>query len=171
MRNVAPLCPSSKILLVVAVLLVTPTLAHPKLAVHINVSTTSDKVTTQLREGMEARINGTDRYEISVNAIETDLILAVNCIVLDNGALAACDSDVTYFPYRYWPLSIELERAESIVTSGTGQLSYIVDTLMNHFINGSTDAVLSERKKFLRESIQAFCADEPSECKKPASRP
>jgi hypothetical protein len=51
--------------------------------------------------------------------------------------------------------------------AGINDISYVANNLMNHFINGTTDAILAERKSFLREAIRVFCANEPTECKMP----
>ena len=115
---------------------------------------------------MEARINSTDRYTISSNALETDLLLAVNCLVVnERGSSVICDSDVFYYPYKYSALSIVVEAAESMAMSGLNDTSSISSFLINHFINGTTDAILAERKSFLREAIRVVCYREPTECK------
>jgi hypothetical protein len=38
------------------------------------------------------------------------------------------------------------------------------DEFFDH--TGTTDAILKERKSFVREAIQLFCYNDPTECKK-----
>ncbi len=70
MRNIALVHPSSRFLLWVVALLVTPTLTCAKWNVNVEMNSTSDRISTELREGIEARINSTDRYAIAANARE-----------------------------------------------------------------------------------------------------
>lgn len=152
------------ILIAAAMMLATSGSACAKLRVNVKVEVSNEKVNRELQEDLEARINSTDRYTITNNAVETDLILAVNCLVLDRGSVI-CDSDVTYFPYNSSALSIVVEAAESMASARLDDTGYVANSLMNHFINGTTDAILSDRKDFLRKAIRVLCLNEPTECK------
>jgi hypothetical protein len=158
-----------KLLIVAAIVLAASSSACAKLRVAVNVEVSDEKVKRELQEAMEARINSTERYTISSNAVETDLLLGVNCLVLERGegyrTGVACDSDVTYYPYKDSALSITLDAAGSMAASRVDDTSHVANSLMNHFINGTTDGILADRKNFLRAAIRAFCANEPTECK------
>jgi hypothetical protein len=160
-----------KLLIVAAIVLTAATSTCAKLHVSVSVDITDEKVKRELQEAMEARINSTERYLISSDAVETDLLLAVSCLVLENEAGykngVVCDSDVAYYPYKNSALSIRVEVAETMAVAGLDNTSYVVNYLMNHFINGTTDSILADRKNFLRASIQRLCVNEPTECKMP----
>lgn len=145
-----------------------------KIKVYINVDIPDEKVKQELEEGIKARINSTDRYGMSNAPIETDLLLAIDCLVLSNEngykTGVVCDSGVTYYPFRGAALSINIEAAETMSVGRLDGSEFIANSLMNHFINGTTDAILADRKSFLRSAVRMFCRDEPAECKMPSGR-
>jgi hypothetical protein len=145
--------------------------ANAKLKVHFNVDTSDENVKRELEEGLRAKINSTERYGISDGPMDTDLVLAVDCLVLSNeGGYktgVVCDSGVTYFPYRGAAVSVNIEAAQTMVVGRLDSLEFIVNSLMNHFINGTTEVILADRKTFLRTSVQLLCRDQPTECKMP----
>jgi hypothetical protein len=153
-----------KLLIATAIALAASGSACAKLRVNLQIKLSNEKAKLELQEAMEARINSTDRYTLTSNAGETDLLLSVSCLVQERGTVA-CDSDVSYWPYKNFAQPIAVEAAESMAMSGLNDTSYIASFLMNHFINGTTDTVLAERKNSLREAIRFFCATEPTECK------
>jgi hypothetical protein len=153
-----------KFLIATAIVLAAAASASAKLHVSLKIEVSNEKANRELQEAMEARINSTDRYAISRNVLETDLLIAVNCLVLERGPVV-CDSNVTYYPYKDSALFTEIEGAESMAGAGLDNTSYVTTSLMNHFINGTTDSILAERKSFLRGAIRDLCASEPTECK------
>ena len=46
----------------------------------------------------------------------------------------------------------------------------VIEKLMNHFMDGTTDSELAAQKKFLRGSVQLLCQNHPNECKLAASK-
>jgi hypothetical protein len=155
-----------KLLIATAIVLAACGSACAKVYVFVSVQISDEKIKQQLQDAVEARINSTERYTVTGNAMETDLVLKVTCLALGEGSEIACDSEVGYFPYRS-ALSVPVEGAESMAVSPLDNTGYIANSLMNHFINGTTDAILEERKSFLRKAIRLFCAIEPTECKMP----
>ena len=151
--------------------------AESKLHVKIFVSVGEDdgsKVGNALQEGMAARLNSTERYTVTDDPAATDLLLAVYCIVTGNRGGekygTVCFSAVAYYPFSGFPLSTHVEGAERMAAAGLehNDLSFLIDTLVNHFINGTTHAELAEQKKMMREGIQLLCALKPAECAAPA---
>jgi len=157
-----------RLLIVVVIILSTSMSAHAKLYVTVLVSVSDEKVKQALQEGMEARINSTERYTISSSPVDANLFLATYCIVLEHVAgfknEVVCHSEVVYFPFRGSLISLTLEGAGGIAVSGPGSTEYIVNSAINHFINGTTDAILAERKLFLKKAVVKLCMNEPSEC-------
>jgi hypothetical protein len=78
-----------------------------------------------------------------------------------------CDSNVSYFPFVGFPLSTSVEAAGHMAVAGLNGSSFLVDALMNHFINGTTDSELAERKKTMQQGIQYLCLVYPAECAAP----
>jgi|HubBroStandDraft_6_1064221.scaffolds.fasta_scaffold1680411_1 hypothetical protein len=160
-----------KLLIVAAIMLSTSLSAYAKIYVTISVSVSDsdEKTKRELEEGMEARINSTERYAVSGKPVDAELLLDATCMILENGGGrkdgVVCDSEVTYFPFRGSALSIHLEGASHMAVSGPGNTAYIVGALMNRFINGTTDDVLTGRKNFLKLAVRQLCEDEPSDCK------
>jgi hypothetical protein len=153
-----------KLLIATAIALAASGSACAKLRVSLKIDFSNEKAKRELQEAIEARINSTDRYTIASEAAETDLLLAVSCLAPESVPVT-CNSDVSYFPYKDLALSIPVEVAESMAMS-RNDTGYIASNLMNHFIDGTTDAILKERKSFVREAIQLFCYNDPTECKK-----
>jgi hypothetical protein len=156
----------NKSLIVAAIVLAFSNSACAKLRVSISVETSNEKIKRELQEDLEARINSTDRYTIARNAIETELWLEVYCLALERGPVV-CRSDVTYYPYKNSPVSLHIETAENMASSVPDDITYITNALMNHFINGTTDANLEDGKNLFRKGIQLLYATVPAECKMP----
>jgi hypothetical protein len=160
-----------KLLIVAAIVLTAASSACAKINVTVKVAISDEKIRQELLEALEARINSTERYAISSKEFETDILLSVNCLVLEQGtrtrSVFVCDSDVTYYPYKNEAISVGIEAAESIVAAGIDDPSYVANYLMNHFINGTTDATLADRKGFLRTAIRLLCAHNHAECSMP----
>lgn len=157
-----------KVFLCLIFLLVTSSAAVAKLKVAVGVDYSDEKVRQELQEGMEARINSTERYSLTPpNGVDADLLLTINCLkvkVVVKVVLVACSSEVSYFPYQRQPINITV-RAGGMISGST---DYIVTHLMNMFINGTTDDILQERKTILQKEVRDLCQERPSECKVPA---
>lgn len=160
-----------KLLIVAAIMLVASSSAWAKLHVLVTVAISDEKLQRELREGLEARLNSTERYTVTTDAVITNLSLTVHCLVLaDQSGYKtgiACHNATIYFPYKDSALREEVEDAEGMVAAPPDNTAHIVDQVMIHFINGTTDQILTEKKNFLRTKIQYFCANEPTESKMP----
>lgn len=147
---------------------------YAKLGVKIDVQVSDDKIKNTLQESMKAGINSTERYIITDSEVATELLMEVSCLVLEseggvkNGIV--CDSVVMYYPYRGFQVSTRLEKAGHMAVSGIREISFVVEKLMNHFMDGTTDSELAARKKFLRSSVQLLCQNHPNECKPAVSK-
>jgi len=142
-----------------------------KIQVNIDVEVSDDKIKKSLQEGMKARINSTERYSLTDSAMATDLFMEVDCLVLENEdgykSGIVCASEVTYYPYKGSPVSIGVEKAAHLIVSNLTDHSFLIEKLMNRFINATTDSELAGRKSFLRSAIQLLCDERPNECKLP----
>jgi hypothetical protein len=98
------------LLIATAIALAASGSACAKLHVNLRIDFSNEKAKRELQEAMEARINSTDRYTISSGPMETDLILAVNCLAPESGPVI-CDSDVSYYPYKNLALPIAVGKA------------------------------------------------------------
>jgi hypothetical protein len=160
----------NKFLIVAAVVLALSNSVCAKLHVSVSVEIPDENIKREIQEAVEARINSTERYTISSNALETDLILDVECLVLQNEAGykngVVCYSEVNYFPYKGSALVTIVDDAETMAVGGMNT-SYVINYLMNHFINGTTDAVLADRKQTLQRAIRVHCSSEPTDCRMP----
>ena len=157
------------LLITATMLLALANTAWAKLQVKISVDVSDNKIKNDLQEAIEARLNSTERYSVTQNGPEASLFVAVYCIILENQSGyrngVACDSEVTYYPYGDSPVSTSVEEAGHLVVAGLNDTPFIVEKIMNRFINGTTDSKLAERKTFLRSCIQLLCAVHPDECK------
>ena len=157
-----------------AILLSVANSMHAKLGVRIDVQVSDDKIKNSLQESMKARLNSTERYIITDSEEATELLLEVSCLVLEseggvkNGIV--CDSVVMYYPYRGFQVSTRLDNAGNMAVSGIRESSFLIEKLMNHFMDGTTDSELAARKSFLRSSVQMLCQNHPNECKPAVSK-
>jgi len=159
------------VLLTIAMLLSVASPVSAKLGVQIALVVEHDQDGTlekTLKDGMEARLNSTERYTVTNDSHALDLLIEVGCIAIQNNGIKTgiitCFSVVNYLPYRGSVLlANQLEQAGSIYVSGSGT-AYIAEQMMNDFINGTTDAKLKEQKGILRMGIQVLCQDHPEEC-------
>ena len=157
-----------------AILLSVANSMHAKLGVRIDVQVSDDKIKNSLQESMKARLNSTERYIITDSEEATELLLEVSCLVLEseggvkNGIV--CDSVVMYYPYRGFQVSTRLDNAGNMAVSGIRESSFLIEKLMNHFMDGTTDSELAARKSFLRSSVQLLCQNQPNECKLTATK-
>jgi hypothetical protein len=139
--------------------------AHSKLHVKVAVKVDNDadgKMQKTLQEGMTARLNSTERYTLSDDPMVVNLQLSATCIVLENHldqkTGIGCHSEVIYYPFDGSPLSTIVEAAGHLAVGGINDSSFLVDALMGHFINGTTDAELADRKKIMQQGIRLLCA-------------
>jgi hypothetical protein len=65
-----------KLLVATAIVLATSGSACAKLSVKLVIDVSNEKAKRELQEAIEARINSTDRYTVTSNAVDTDLLLA-----------------------------------------------------------------------------------------------
>jgi hypothetical protein len=153
------------VLLTTVLLLIAASSTSAKLKVKVGIETLGEggsNLESSLRESVEARINSTDRYVLTTNAGEADLVIEFTCVVMRPAVEIACTSDVTYFPYKDSSLYISVDKADRIAS---GDTSFVTESLMNRFFNSTTDSTLAERKQFLRHGVQLLCANHPEECK------
>ena len=157
-----------------AILLSVANPTHAKLGVRIDVQVSDDKIKNSLQESMKARLNSTERYVITDSEVATELLMEVSCLVLENeGGVKngiVCDSVVMYYPYRGFQVSTRLDNAGNMAVSGIRESSFVIEKLMNHFMDGTTDSELAAQKKFIQSSVQLLCQNHPNECKLAASK-
>lgn len=157
-----------------AILLAVANPTYAKLGVKVGVQVSDEKIRNTLQESMKARLNSTGRYIITDTEAATDLLMEVNCLVLENeGGVKngiVCDSVVTYYPYRGSQVSTRLDNAGHMAVSGIREISFVIEKLLNHFMDGTTDSELAARKSFLRSSVQLLCQNQPNECKLTANK-
>src|SRR5215472_7130402 len=89
-----------------------------KLKVGIDVDVADDAIKSQLKAGLAARFNSTDRYVSTESAVETDIVMDVMCAPVKfksaNYNLGlACASVASYYPFKNIALSLHLPGANS----------------------------------------------------------
>ena len=158
-------------LLTTAMLLAIASPASAKLRVEIALIVQGDQdgqFKKSLREGMEARLNSTERYTITDDYSTADLFMTVSCMAVRNAGVKAgfvCYSIVDYCPYRGNTfLEGLIKEAGSMATAGLSDSAFFAELIANHLINGTTDAELAKQKDYLRAGIQMLCGDHPEEC-------
>lgn len=67
-----------------AILLAVANPTYAKLGVKVGVQVSDEKIRNTLQESMKARLNSTGRYIITDTEAATDLLMEVNCLVLEN---------------------------------------------------------------------------------------
>jgi hypothetical protein len=158
-----------KHLMVFAVLLAMADSVPAKLKVNVVIDLSEEKFKNELQEAIEARINSTERYTIATSAGVAELLLSITCMTVEHeGGLRTgfvCNSDVTYFPFEKSALMVELEPAGNLVVGGPKSATFVANSLMNRFINGTTEEELASKKAFLRRSVALFCNSRPTDCK------
>jgi hypothetical protein len=121
-----------------------------------------------LGDGMEARLNSTERYTITNNFLTADLFMTVSCMAVHNAGVKAgfvCYSIVTYCPYRGNTFLGKLvEGAGHMAVAGPSESAFFAEAMVNHLINGTTDDELAKHRGYLRDGIQILCRDHPEEC-------
>ena len=156
----------------IAAILAVASQACAKIHVKVNAEVADDKIKNTSLESMKAKLTSTERYTITDSDSDMELSMQVNCLVLENESGVkngiVCQSDVIYYPYRGSPLSVRLENAGNMAVSGIRESSFVIEKLMNQFLDGTTDSELAARKKFVQSSIQLLCSNHPNECKVPA---
>lgn len=118
-----------------AILLAVANPTYAKLGVKVGVQVSDEKIRNTLQESMKARLNSTGRYIITDTEAATDLLMEVNCLVLENeGGVKngiVCDSVVTYYPYRGSQVSTRLDNAGHMAVSGIRESSFVIEKLLN----------------------------------------
>lgn len=156
----------------IAVLFLVATPASAKLKVRIVMR---DETQTEMLEMLKARINSTERYSATSNPVAmADLQLSVSCLALEDQFKQrkgiACASYVSYFPPELGGLSSSVTGAENVVVGGTDTDS-VANSLINKFINGTTDDVLKEQTAFIRLSITLACQNNSDICRPAPKKP
>lgn len=147
-----------------------PVPSAAKLKVGIDVDAPDDRIKSELKAGLAARFNSTDRYTVTESATETDIILQMICIpVKMKGASynlgVACSTEGFYYPFKHIALAHHLPGAGSLVTDHSENLQSIIDSSANDLINATTDEKLSEYKKLMTDQVQLVCLSEPGICR------
>lgn len=152
-----------------AILLAVANPLYAKLGVKVDVQVSDEQIQNTLQESMKAKLNSTARYTITDSKEATELLIEVNCLVLENQGEVkngiVCASVVTYYPYPGSQVSTRLDNAGHMVLSGIREASFVVEKLLNHFMDGTTDSDLIAQKKLLRTSLQLLCQNHPNDCK------
>jgi hypothetical protein len=139
-----------------------------KLSVAVIIDFADSKITNELHEDLEARLNSTDRYQITSLTPSLDILLSVVCVVLtvsNQPSVLTCESTVDYYPFDNISLSDELPGAAGMATVQGDNLEYISKTLINRFINGTTDIKLSQVKSRIVRAIKDYCDGHAVACK------
>jgi hypothetical protein len=159
--------------LIIAAILAVASPACAKIRVKVNAEVSDDKIKNTLQESMKSRLNSTERYTVTDSDVDMELLMQVDCVVLENeGGIKngiVCHSDVIYYPYKGSQLASRLEKAAHMAVSGIRESSFVIEKLMDQFLNGTTDSELAARKKFVRSSIQLLCSNHPNECEVPVT--
>lgn len=146
-------------------LLLTSNGAMAKLKVVVAVSYDDEKIRQELESSINARINSTERYTLAnLKDSGVDLLLDVECLKVLKVVATVCTSRVSYWPFKDIALYVEVAAA---VTTVSGPTEYVVNGIMNTFINGTTDDKLKATKMSVQAAILNLCYEQPSECKVP----
>ena len=141
-----------------------------KLKVGIDVTVANDGIKSELKSGLAARFNSTDRYTTTESAIETEIVLDVVCVPMKmrNYTLGiTCSSEAFYYPFKNIALSHHLPGAGSIMSGDDEDLQRMIKDFADDLIKATTDEKLAEYKKSLTTSVQLLCVSEPGICRLP----
>ena len=141
-----------------------PAFAKFKVSVSVYVKN-DDELLQELTRKIRARLNSTERYTVVDTFVGNTFFIDVNCLVLKNeGGYktgVVCYSTVSFYPFENSGLTSDLPNARAMVVGDTG---YIAETLIDNFINGTTDDQLEVSKKILQIVVRAHCTNNPNEC-------
>jgi hypothetical protein len=155
-----------KLLLTVAMLLATSCSVSAKLTTLININASDEQLKHEVRESIEARLNSTERYKVAHQGDVPDLEFDVSCMALETEGGSktgiGCYSEITYYPFRD---SLYTDLPGTFVVAGHNSGEYIANQLVNNFINGSTDELLTNSKNMLKVALLAHCVMSPDDCK------
>ena len=141
-----------------------------KVKVGIDVTVADNGIKSELKSGLAATFNSTDRYATTESVIETDIVLDVVCVPMKmrNYNLGIiCSSEGFYYPFKSIALSHHLPGAGSIMSGDNEDLQRMIKDFANNLIKATTDDKLAEYKKSLMTSVQLLCVSEPGICRPP----
>lgn len=142
-----------------------------KLKVGIDVTVADDGIRSELKSGLAARFNSTNRYTTTESAIETEIVLDVVCVpmrVRNYNLGIICSSEGFYYPFKNIALSHHLPGAGSIMSGDNEDLQRMIKDFADNLINATTDEKLADYKKSITTSVQLLCLSEPGICRLPA---
>ena len=100
--------------------------------------------------------------------VGNSFLIDVTCLVLQNeGGYqtgVVCNSTVSFYPFENSGLYTDLSNARAMVIAALTDTKYIAETLIDNFINGTTDDELELNKKVIRITVHAHCTNNPADC-------
>jgi hypothetical protein len=157
-----------KFFIVAGILLLMSGMANAKMKVRLFIQLDDNaKLKAQLMEGVEARLNSTERYGVVGKEEDSDFLLAVFCMVesAHKGETGfSCVSIIEYFPFPDTGSYIVLYDAGTILGGPLNEGEFVTNGIANKFINGTTDEKLTARKTELLTSIKLLCLRHVDAC-------
>jgi len=143
-----------------------------KLKVFIGVDFSADeRLEAEIKGGIAARFNSTERYTTTESVTGTDIFLHVMCVPVklqnaNHNVAIACTANSFYYPFK-GGLSHHLAEASFLATDSPENLHIMIGDFADKVINETTDEKLTNYKKAMMTSIQSTCLTEPAICRLP----
>lgn len=141
-----------------------------KLKVGIDVTVADGRIKSEVKSGLAARFNSTDRYTTTESATESEIVLDIVCVpmkIKNANSWITCSSEGFYYPFKTIALSYHLPGAGSVTTEEREDLERMINDFAHDLINATTDEKLADYKKSLMTSVQLLCVSEPGICRLP----
>ena len=140
-----------------------------KLKVLLAIDVEDPSIRQSITSAVSARLNSTDRYTVVESVHGADLLCSVLCVKAKiNGRVigVTCASNVEYYPFEsslgYW-----LGGAGTMIFDASENLRSMADTLVDEFVNNTTESKLLEYKAAMMALIHGTCDQNPSICRNP----
>jgi hypothetical protein len=144
-------------LVTLIVILVAASHARPQnQKIRVCVFTANDDANS-VAQSIEAKFNGTLRYETVSDTMKTDLIVFVGCLkLLDNLHSLnddwVCSSTVQFVSGDL--VAVPYDKANSLVI---GQPEYVAKSIFERVVSRTGDADLKAKRDFFHSEIQVYC--------------
>ena len=139
-----------------------------KLKVSIGVDFSDESLKSEIKSGIAARFNSTERYTVTESE-DTDVFVHVICVLVklkdaSHNLGVACAVNTLYFPFRN---SLTYPIAGPIITATPERLQSMIGDFADYVINATTDETLADYRKTVTTSIQLTCLNVPKICTLP----